>query len=380
MNENACITECGHSALYGLRKGDSVAYSPKSVYTRFMDAWGSNDTQYFFELTPDRILDAVEESGLPCTGRAMALNSMENRVYEVEIELPEDFKVKSPSERFRIVKFYRPGRWSRDQILEEHQYLQDLIQNDIPVVAPQPFEDGSTLKKMGDADIYFTVFPKVGGRSPQELGDEQLQRIGRLLARMHNVGASRTSEYRIPIQPDTYAKTSLNYLMTHQVIPRHLQERYQNAVLNICELSEPWFSQSDSIRIHGDCHLGNLLWNDQGPFWVDFDDMVRGPAIQDIWLVVPGRDQEAKTQRSILLEAYEQFRDFDYNTLKLIEPLRALRFIHFSGWIGKRWQDPAFPRAFPHFGSEQYWQEQVYDLEEQLRLIQEISHSPWQHA
>jgi Ser/Thr protein kinase RdoA (MazF antagonist) len=330
--------------------------------------WGDKETQFFYQLTPERILDAVESStGLRCTGRAMALNSMENRVYEIEIELDE--KPGNPSDRFLIAKFYRPGRWSEVQILEEHAYLDDLVENEIPAVAPRRFLDGRTLHKLPDVDIWYAVFPKIGGRSPDELDDEQLARVGRLLARLHNVGASKPSKHRIQLTPTTYGIANLKYLLDSDAVPLEIRGDYKTTVESICELSEPLFTKAECQRIHGDCHLGNLLSGREGLFWVDFDDMVRGPKVQDIWLLLPGRDEYAQRQLRILLAAYEEMGTFNRETLKLIEPLRALRFVHFSAWIARRWQDPAFPRAFPHFGSTRYWQEQLVDLREQKAYI-----------
>jgi Ser/Thr protein kinase RdoA (MazF antagonist) len=335
-----------------------------------LSTWGSEETQTFFSLTPERILDAVEASGLRCTGRCLTLNSMENRVYEVELELDPDVELRSPSERFRIAKFYRPGRWTQEQILQEHQFLQDLREEEIPVVAPIPFEDGRTLHQLDDTNIWYTVFPKVGGRSPDELNDEQLARIGRLLARMHNVGAVKQAPDRVRIHPDTYGRQSLAYLLESKTLPWNIEEQYKDIVEHICDLCTPWFEQAEVQRVHGDCHLGNLLWGPEGPFWVDFDDMVQGPCVQDIWLVTPGRDEWATRQRNILLDAYEMMRPFDYSTLRLVEPLRALRMIHFHAWISKRWKDPAFPHAFPQFGTDKYWQEELHALAEQRQLIQ----------
>ena len=344
--------------------------SDKKEKSTATSAWGQQDTQYFFELTPDRILDAVEEVGIRCTGRSLALNSMENRVYEVEIEVEDRSSLRSPSDAFRIVKFYRPGRWSEAQILEEHQFLADLKEDEIPVVAPLPFDDGSTLKKISDANIWYTVFPKIGGRSPDELDREQLERVGRLLARLHNVGASRKATKRISINAEIYGRSNLQYLLDSRAIPAEIEATYSDVVKKICDLSEPMFAAAESQRIHGDCHFGNLLWGPTGPFWVDFDDMVNGPCVQDIWLIMPGRDEYAREQLDILLNAYEQMRPFDRQSLRLIEPLRALRFVHFSAWIARRWADPAFPRVFSHFGTPRYWQEQLSDMQEQLRLVQ----------
>lgn len=334
-----------------------------------LSAWGTSETQYFYELTPEKILQAVEQLGLSCTGRCIALNSMENRVYEVEIELDDENVAKTASERFRIVKFYRPGRWTEEQIKEEHQFLLDLKELEIPVVAPIGLSGGATLLKTEDSEIFCAIFPKVGGRNPDELQDEQLPIIGRLLARMHNVGAVKEAKHRLHISPKIYGRESLAFLQESKNIPRHLESQYADLVTEICDLSEPLFEKIVPQRVHGDCHLGNLLWGREGPFWVDFDDMLMGPCVQDLWLIIPGRDDYAKRQLSILLKAYCEMRDFDSTSLKLIEPLRALRMIHFSAWIAKRWKDPAFPRTFVDFGTEAYWQEQVAQLEEQVGFI-----------
>ena len=225
-----------------------------------LSTWGSAETKYFYELTPDRILDAVEHFGFRCTGRCLALNSMENRVYDVEIEVEDESALKSRSERFRIVKFYRPGRWTQEQIHEEHQFLLDLVELDIPVVAPLTFGEGETLLKIPDCNIWCAVFPKVGGRNPDELSDAQLPLIGRLLARMHNAGAIKEALNRVQICPDTYGREGLKYLLESQTLPAHFEQRYADIVNEICDLSDPWFEQAEVQRVHGDCHLGNLLW------------------------------------------------------------------------------------------------------------------------
>lgn len=333
-------------------------------------AWGDASTKFFHELTPDRILDAVERSlGVRCTGRALALNSMENRVYELEIELDE--APRNPSARFRIAKFYRPGRWNEQQIREEHEFLADLNELEIPAVAPLTFHDGDTLHQLQDTGLWYAVFPKIGGRSPDELHDDQLAQVGRLLARIHNVGASRPAQHRVVLTPETYGIANLRDLIDRGAIPSEVRSDYITTVESICRLSSPWFAESPSHRIHGDCHMGNLLSGREGMFFVDFDDMVSGPAVQDLWLLLPGRDEEAQRQMRILLTAYETMRPFDRRSLRLIEALRALRFVHFSAWIAKRWADPAFPRAFPHFGSSRYWVEQLADLREQLDLLEQ---------
>jgi len=325
-------------------------------------------TQFFFELTPERVLQAVESSGLRCTGRCMALNSFENRVYDVELETEEVSVHKHLAANRRIAKFYRPGRWTETQILEEHEFLHDLVAAEIPAVAPLAFPDGRTLHQMEGSGIYYAVFPKVGGRAPDELSDEQLSRIGRLLGRIHNVGAARSSRHRLSIDAETYGRTNLRFLLEGNWIPLEFQARYVAAAEAIIRTTESLMTGVPTHRIHGDCHLGNLLWNQEGPFFVDFDDMVRGPAVQDVWLLVPGRDPESLRQREVLLEGYQEMRAFSRESLRLVESLRALRFIHYTAWLARRWQDPAFPRAFPDFNSHRYWSDETHDLEEQVRL------------
>lgn len=329
-------------------------------------AWGEEQTRFFFELTPDKVLEAVEAAGLLCTGRCMALNSFENRVYDVELETDEP--PANPSANRRVVKFYRPGRWSETQILEEHQFIADLVAAEIPAIAPIEFPDGGTLRQAPGSGIWYAIFPKVGGRAPDELSDEQLRWVGRLLGRIHNVGVQREAPHRIRLDPESYGLANLEFLLSGNWLPLEIRGRYERAVREICEVVKPWFAELKPQRIHGDCHLGNLLWN-RSPFFLDFDDMVRGPAVQDIWLLIPGGDEEGRRQLNVLLEGYEEMRDFDYFTLKLIEPLRALRFVHYAAWIARRWDDPAFPQAFPQFGTHRYWNDQTEDLEQQLRLI-----------
>jgi Ser/Thr protein kinase RdoA (MazF antagonist) len=333
-------------------------------------AWGDSNTHFFFAITPERVLEAVESAGLETTGRCIQLNSFENRVYDVELETDEGPRG-SPANR-RIVKFYRPGRWSREQILEEHQFLADLRAAEIPAIAPIPFPDGETLKLTPQGEIWYALFPKVGGRAPDELTGEQLQRIGMLLARIHNVGAQRPAPHRVALSAETYGLENLDYLLSKNWIPLEFRARYEKVVRDICARTAELFQvlPPQAIhRVHGDCHLGNLLWNQEGPFFLDFDDMVRAPAAQDIWLLTPGRDSDAQRQREELLEGYEQMRAFDRTTLKLIEPLRALRFVHYTAWIARRWEDPAFPAAFPEFGSHSYWADETKDLLDQWELL-----------
>lgn len=328
---------------------------------------------FFFELTPDRVLQSVEASGLRCTGRCAVMNSFENRVYEVELDSDEKSQADSRSYSTRkIVKFYRPGRWTSEQILEEHQFLLDLQQEEIPVVAPQAFPDGNTLHVQSESGILYAVFPKVGGRAPDELNDEQLLRLGRLLARIHQVGVSRKAPSRLRLTPTSYGLENLQILLSGDWVPTQFHQRYESVVKKICQRVERWFDAVASQRIHGDCHLGNLLWNSEGPFFLDFDDMVSGPAVQDLWLLIPGRDVESQRQLQVLLRGYEEMRAFDRSELRLIEALRALRMIHYSAWIARRWKDPAFPIAFPAFGSERYWAEETIELETQWGLLSQM--------
>jgi len=334
-----------------------------------MDNSDLSATRFFFELGPNQILDAVETFGYRCTGRCLALNSMENRVYEVEIE-GDSFR--TPSDRFRVVKFYRPGRWSAEQIGEEHQFLSDLIEYEIPVVAPLKSKDGGTLQRVKDIDIFYSVFPKIGGRIYNELNEDELLRIGRLLGRLHNVGATKPAQHRLALTPESYGTNNLSTLEELDVLPDSISARYKEVVTAICKISSELFKKVPTQRIHGDCHLGNLLWCDTSPFWVDFDDMVSGPKVQDLWLLTPNRDSESEYHRELLLEGYEQFSKFDRSSLRLIEPLRALRMIRFSAWIAVRWKDPAFPRAFPTFGTERYWGEELLGLVDILSIIQKF--------
>ncbi len=330
-----------------------------------LSGWGDSSTKFFFELTPDRVLDAVETAGILCTGRCQPLNSFENRVYDVEIETQSSEKPASPSANHRVVKFYRPGRWSREQILDEHTFLSDLVAAEIPVAAPLAFQDGSTLRTL-ESGIHYCLFPKIGGRAPDELDDEKLRRIGRLLARIHLVGRKGVAAHRITLTPQTYGIANLEYLLEKELIPAEFRERYENAARGICEITTPWFNAVNTQRVHGDCHLGNLLFGSNGAFFVDFDDMVNAPPVQDLWLLLPNRDRQ---KLEVLLEGYEEIGDFDRSTLRLIEPLRALRFIHYTGWVARRWDDPAFPQAFPHFGSYRYWNDETEDLERQWHRI-----------
>ena len=319
-----------------------------------------DNTQLFFALTPDQVLTAVEEGGYEPSGHINALHCFENRVHDIRLESGDHI----------VTKFYRPGRWSKEDIQEEHDFLKALCEAEIPVCAPIRFEDGETVHEV--AGIYYAVWPRVGGRSPDELTDEQIEILGRLLARIHNVGGSET-EGRLILNAETYGLNNLHFLQENGFLPLSWEARYSAAVERVCEVYEELSDGVPFHRIHGDCHYGNLLNGKEGWFFVDFDDMLIGPAVQDVWLLLPGQDDYAKSRRALFVDAYRQFRPFEQRWLRLIEPLRALRFIRYAAWIARRWNDPAFPAAFPHFGSEQYWQRETLDLEQQLKKIEQES-------
>lgn len=320
-------------------------------------------TKLFFELTPERVLESVERLGVRCTGRVLALNSMENRVYEVELDL-DDPPGASRWEAFRVVKFYRPARWAIDQIKEEHSFLQECYEADLPVVPPIPFPDGETVAEVAGTGIYFGIFPKVGGRTLDEMSAEELRRVGRLLGRLHAVGGRSGFTARPSLTVESYGYSNIRYLKEGRLIPASVEQYYLSLAERIFTVSAPWFEAIPLQRIHGDCHVGNILWSDAGCILVDFDDSVLGPCVQDLWLLAPGRDVVAEQSRDYMLEGYEMMRPFDRGTLRLIEPLRALRMVHFTCWIARRWEDPAFRRVFVDYGSERYWREQLIALQE----------------
>jgi len=317
----------------------------------------TDKTDLFLALTPDRVLDAVEHSGLRCNPVCYPLNSFENRVYEVELE-----------DRSRVVaKFYRPGRWSRAQILEEHAYMEQLRADEISICPTHRFPNGATLEEIDG--IYYCLYDRFGGRAPEELSDEHAARLGMLTARMHIVGAREQATHRRHLNADTFGRECIDWLADHETLPDRIFPRYEAAAEAIANAAEQRMEGVELQRVHGDLHLSNLLLRD-GVFHVlDFDDMTVAPAVQDVWLLLPGRDQYTRRQREIFIESYQQLRAFDRSTLNLIEPLRGLRLIHYATWLAKRWHDPIFPRTWPHFGTEEYWDNQTRDLEEIVDLI-----------
>lgn len=316
-----------------------------------------SDGPSFFSLTPDRVLDAVEIGGLRCTGRCLPLRAFENRVYEVELE----------DERRLVVKFYRPGRWTRETILDEHTFLRELAEAELPAVPPIDLGTGTTLAEIGG--IYYAAFPRVRGRTLQEGDDELLRQIGRLIGRMHAVGAAHDAPHRPRLTVDFYVREPLDVILAGKFISEPLAGRYRDLVLKIADTVTPALERARTQRIHGDLHWGNVLWGADGPILVDFDDCLVGPPVQDLWLLARGDSEEVRKARAQLIEGYELFREFDRSTLALCEPLRALRIIHMSGWIAKRWDDPSFQTAFPAFRTDNYWMaeyEALFNIAEAL--------------
>ena len=316
-------------------------------------------------LTPDTVLDALDTVGFRGDGRLQALNSYENRVYQVWLE--DNTSV--------VTKFYRPGRWSDAAILEEHGFVQELAELEIPVVAPLD-ANGSTLATY--RDFRFAVYPRRGGRPPELENRETLEWIGRFMGRIHAVGAIRPFAHRPALDIDSFGIEPRDWLLKHRFIPDELLGAWTAAVnlaLDGVKRSYERAGDVKLIRLHGDCHSGNVLWSEsrdqRGPHFVDFDDCRMGPAIQDLWMLLPSEREHMGTSLADVLAGYEDFFEFDTRELRLIEALRTLRLIHYSAWIARRWDDPAFPAAFPWFNTPRYWQDRILELKEQISLMDE---------
>lgn len=312
-------------------------------------------------LTPDLIAAAVESRGFVTDGRMLALNSYENRVYQVGIEAAEPI----------IVKFYRPGRWSLAAIQEEHDFAAELREAEIPVVAPLR-QDGRSL--FAHDDFHFALFKRQGGRWPELDTAEDRRWMGRFLGRIHQVGRRFRFLRRPQLTVQDFAVEPRRFLLEQNWIPDHLLGAYRSVTAELLvRLQEKMdmVGALTSIRLHGDCHPGNVLWTEQGPHFVDLDDCMTGPAVQDLWMLISGSRAEMAQQLAELLEGYAQFADFDYRELSLIEVLRTLRLMHYATWLARRWSDPAFPRAFPWFGEPKFWEQHVLDLREQRAALDE---------
>ncbi|MCG9790591.1 serine/threonine protein kinase [Vibrio barjaei] len=311
----------------------------------------------FDALTPDFMWYALESIGVRAESGLLALNSYENRVYQFT---DEDRK------RF-VVKFYRPQRWSRDQIQEEHDFSNELVENEVPIAAPLSI-NGETIHEY--QGYLFTLFNSEGGRQFEVDNLDQLEWVGRFMGRIHQVGAQRNFIHRPTIGLEEYVYQPRKLLQSSTFIPAHLENAFFSDLDLLISQIEAHWQPSETIRLHGDCHPGNILWRD-GPMFVDLDDARNGPAIQDLWMLLNGDRQDKMMQLDVLLEGYQEFGDLANDQLKLIEPLRGLRMVHYMAWLAKRWHDPAFPQAFPWFNDAKYWEGQVLGFKEQIAALNE---------
>ncbi|MDO6764254.1 serine/threonine protein kinase [Agarivorans sp. 1_MG-2023] len=309
----------------------------------------------FAELHPDLILDAIESQGIFPSSGLLALNSYENRVYQFKAE--DDLRY--------VVKFYRPERWSKAQIIEEHQFSLSMAEVDVPIVAPLVVNGRTLFEYQG---WLFTIFPSVGGRGFEVDNLDQIERVGQYLGRMHQKVGTTLFEHRLSINTEEMLDQPLEFL--RDWLPEGLTLPFFTIAEQVAEAAKAAYQPKSIIRLHGDCHPSNILWRD-GPMLVDLDDARNGPAVQDLWMMLAGDDNERRLQLEVLLEGYEAFCEFDMSQLSLIEPLRAMRMIHYMGWLARRWQDAAFQRAFPWFNSQRYWEDQILALKEQLSALQQ---------
>lgn len=314
----------------------------------------------FQDLTPDFVMDAVESRGYRCDCRNLALNSYENRVYQVGIE----------EEAPLIVKLYRPGRWTDEQIREEHRFCLELGEHDLPVVAPLTAEDGETL--FSHRGFRFTLYPRQGGHAPEFDNLDNLRIMGRLLGRLHAVGEVRPFRHRPRLDLQTFGAASAE-LIAASFVPPEFAANYRALTDDLLQGIDETFAAVEPrfIRVHGDCHVGNVLWRGDAPHLVDLDDARMAPAVQDLWLMFSGERSRQTAQLEALLEGYSAFRRFDPRELRLVEALRALRILHFSAWLARRWDDPAFPVSFPWFNTPRYWNEHILELREQIAALRE---------
>ena len=319
----------------------------------------------YADLTPDRVLDALESVGLRGDGRLLALGSYENRVYQIGIEDADPV----------VAKFYRPARWSDEAIAEEHGFVAELAAREIPVVAPLTL-GGTTLHTFGL--FRFAVYPRCGGRAPELDHRETLEWMGRFLGRIHSVGALAPFRHRPAIDLRTFGIEPRDWLLAHHFIPPDLVDAWRSIAAQALEGVRRCYDRAGavrSLRLHGDCHAGNVLWIEhgatRGPHFVDFDDARTGPAVQDLWMLLSGDRAEMTRQLGDVLAGYDDFFAFDSRELHLVEALRTLRLLHYSAWLAQRWDDPAFPAAFPWFNSQRYWQDRILELREQVALMDE---------
>jgi Ser/Thr protein kinase RdoA (MazF antagonist) len=319
------------------------------------------DSHPYSRLTPDVVLNAVESLGLPTDGRQLALNSYENRVYQVGIEDAKPV----------VAKFYRPQRWSDAQILEEHAFAIELAASEVPVVPPLAFA-GRTLHE--HAGFRFAVFERRGGRAPELEDRDTLEWLGRFIGRIHAVGRAKPFAHRPALDIESFGREPRAFLLQSGLIPPELREPWTSVADLALENAARCFERAGrvaTLRLHGDCHAGNVLWTDAGPHFVDLDDARTAPAVQDLWMLVSGDRETMSTQLGHILRGYEDFSEFDDRELHLLEALRTLRLLHYSAWLARRWDDPAFPIAFPFFNTPRYWQDRILELREQVAAMQE---------
>lgn len=312
-------------------------------------------------LTPDRVLDAVESCGYRCDGRLLALNSFENRVYLVYLE--EDAPL--------VAKFYRPDRWPDAAILEEHDFALELAAREIPIVAPLA-PGGRTLNEHGG--YRFALYPRRPGRSPELENRDTLAWLGRFIARIHAVGALKPFVHRPRLDIESFGCEPSRFVLEHDFVPTDLRETYRSVVTDALERVKRCYERAGGVRtlrLHGDCHAGNILWTGEGPHFVDLDDARMGPAVQDLWMCLSGERSAMEQQLAALIAGYREFHDFDPVELVLVEALRTLRMVHYAGWLARRWSDPAFPANFPFFNTQRYWQDHILALREQAALLDE---------
>jgi Ser/Thr protein kinase RdoA (MazF antagonist) len=318
-----------------------------------------NSEAPYSELSPEAVLDAIEAVGFRCDGRVLALNSYENRVYQIGIEDGEPL----------VAKFYRPARWTDAAIREEHSFAGELAAREIPVVAPL-LRDGASLHV--HRGFRYAIFPRRGGRWPELGTRDEREWVGRFLGRIHAVGRAARFRERAALSVEDLGRKSRDYVLDGEWMPDYLATKYADLtdeLLGEVEARAEGWGGAVVGRILGDCHRGNILWTDHGPHFVDLDDCVTGPAIQDLWMLLAGGQQEMRAELHDLLQGYEQFQAFDRSEIALIEPLRALRMIHYSAWLARRWHDPAFPQAFPWFAEPRYWEQHYRSLQDQLEAV-----------
>lgn len=330
-----------------------------------------NDPHPYQQLTPDTVIDAVESVGYLSDARILTLNSYENRVYQVGIEPVDTETVDTEKVSPLIAKFYRPARWSNEQILEEHRFVQELQDLEIPCVPPIRDADGNTLHTF--KDFRFALYLRQGGHAPELDNLDNLFILGRFMGRIHAVGKIRPFAHRQTLSVEHFGQASRDFLLENNFLPASLRQAYDSLCQQLLEKIHTAFKsvKPEHIRLHGDCHPGNVLWRNDIPHFVDFDDCMNGPAIQDLWMLLSGDRPTQLAQIAEIIEGYQEFCDFAPRELRLIESLRTLRLMHYAAWLARRWSDPAFPHNFPWFNTERYWGQHILELREQLSALDE---------